>query len=205
MMDDAASRPPGPARHDVVGVFANSTVAQAVARRVVDLGVSPSSVRVDDAGARVESIRAEMREEADNTIVGPGSVGPFTREMTRGIAAYVVLGVVAGAILALPLGLISIGSLGLGVRLAIAAALGAVTGATIGFELGGGLGAKGPAEPLAAERGVAVSVGVEDSLAATVVRIMREAQPIRLDLGTIEGNPVDTITTEADSAAARRS
>jgi hypothetical protein len=46
-----------------------------------------------------------------------------------------------------------------------------------------------------------VSVSVVDSLAADVVRIMREAQPLRLDVGTVEGNPVETLDTDESTAS----
>lgn len=189
-------------QHDVVGVFADATMADAVAKRVTGMGVPAADVRVGDPGAVVESLKAEMREEVDKLLRGPGNVGPFTKEMSKGIVRFTSLGLVAGAVLALPLGLIEWWSLSLVSRLVIAACVGAVTGATIGFEIGGGFGAKGPAEPLAAERGVPVSVTVRDDLAASVVRVMREANPIRLDLGTLEGNPVATLETEDDRSRA---
>lgn len=188
-------------QHDIVGVFADPTLALAVAQRVTALGVPSSAVEVADATARVESMKAEMRDETDNTFAGAGGVGPFTREMSKALVPSVLIGLCAGAILALPLGLIEWWSLELVKRLVIAACVGAATGATIGFELGGGFGARGGRDAMAAERGVPVSVRVADSLAADVVRIMREAQPLRLDVGSVEGNPVATLDADESTAS----
>jgi hypothetical protein len=188
------------AEHEIVGVFRDQQTASSVARRIVGLGVSPSDVRVGDRAADVLALRAEMREEADNTIVGPGPVGPFTKEMTKGIVALVVLGGIVGGLVCLPLGLLHFAGLSLAARLVIAGLVGVFTGSTVGFMVGGGLGAKGPDVPLAAERGVTVAVRVRDDLAASVARPMRDASPIRLDLGSIEGNPVETLATEEDLA-----
>ncbi|HEX7168927.1 MAG TPA: hypothetical protein VF230_18260 [Acidimicrobiales bacterium] len=186
--------------HDIVAVYRDHAVARRVAQQVEALGVAPGSIRMDDAATRVESLKAEMREEADNTIVGPGNVGPFTTGMTKGVVKHVGGWAVALTLLCLPLGLVEWWDVALGTRLAIAAIVGAVTGATIGFVAGGGFGAEGPNRRLAAERGVTLAVSVVDSLAPRVVSAMRDADPIRLDLGSLEGNPVDTIMTEEDTA-----
>ena len=49
---------------------------------------------------------------------------------------------------------------------------------------------------LAAERGISVAVTAPAAKAADVVRIMRDGQPIRLDLGSLEGDPIATIETD---------
>jgi hypothetical protein len=51
---------------------------------------------------------------------------------------------------------------------------------------------------LAAERGVSVAVSAPGPKAAEVVRIMRAAEPIRLDLGSLEGDPIATIETDEE-------
>jgi hypothetical protein len=184
----------------ILGVFADRAAADGVVRRLRDVGVATSAVRVDEPGGRVASLKAEMREEADNTIVGPGNVGPFTKEMSKGVALWVVVGALVGAAVALPFGLISFGHLGLVTRLVIFGAVGLFTGSTIGFVAGGGLSAGGGYDPLAAEQGVTVTVDAPDSLASEVVRVMRSADPLRLDLGSLDAGaaPVDTFTTRED-------
>lgn len=186
--------------NEIVGVYADPTIADGVARRVGDLGIPASSIRIDEAGGRVESMKAEMREEVDNTFVGPGSVGPFTKEMSKGIARQTIVWTVAGAVAGCLLALFDWpgSDLEFTTRLVIAALVGAATGATIGFVWGGARGAM--REPsghnLAAERGVSVAVTTPAAKAADVVRIMRDGQPIRLDLGSLEGDPIATIETD---------
>jgi hypothetical protein len=198
-----AQHPNHSSMHDIVGVFGDAMIAEGVARRIVDLGVPRSEVRVGTAGARVEAMKAEMREEADNTIVGPGNVGPFTKEMTKGMGRQIVGWTIAFAIVGAVLSVIAWPGTNLPfiARLPIAVIVAAVAGATVGFVRGGGAG--GAHEPslhgLAAERGITISATVSDQLAADVVRIMRDAQPIRLDVGSVEGTPVATIETEEDA------
>ena len=188
---------------DIVGVFGDAMIAEGVARRIVDLGIARSDVRVGSADARVESMKAEMRDEADNTIVGPGNVGPFTKEMAKGLSRQVVAYTIGFAIVGGLLAFLDWPGTNLPfiARLPIAVIVAGVAGATAGFVRGGGAGAA--REPslhgLAAERGIAISATVPDALAADVVRVMREAQPIRLDVGSVEGTPIATIETEEDA------
>lgn len=186
------------ARHEILGVFGDQATADHAVRRLRDVGVAPQDVRVGDAAASVAAMKAEMREQADNTIVGPGNVGPFTKEMAKGVVVWVTVGALLGGLLVLPLGFIEFFDLPLGVRLLIAAAVGVATGSTIGFVAGGGLAAEGGYDPLAAEEGVTVAVAVPAEVASEVVRVMRSCHPLRLDLGSLEGAPVDTLATEEE-------
>jgi hypothetical protein len=191
------------ARHEILGVYPDQATADAVVGRLRE--VAPAGdvqVRVGGAAASVASMKAEMREEADNTIVGPGNFGPFTEEMTKGVVVWVTVGALLGGLLVLPLGFVEILDLSLATRLVIAALVGVATGATAGFVAGGGLAAGGGHDQLAAERGVAVAVDVPASIASEVVGMMRAAQPLRLDLGSLEGAPVDTFQSEARESPA---
>jgi hypothetical protein len=188
--------------HEIIGVFRDAETASSVARHVISLGIPAADVRVGDRAAEVMALRAEMREEADNAIVGVGSVA-FTKEMTKGIVAMTVLGAIIGGLVFLPLGLWHFAALSTAARLAIAAAVGVFTGSVAGFVIGGGFGAKSPDDALAAERGIPVAIRVRDDMAAAVVRVMRDGNPIRLDLGSIEGNAIETITTEEHLSRSR--
>lgn len=190
---------PGVPGEELVAVFRDDHAAEAAADAVRRMGVDPGRIRVGEEGDEVASLRAEMREEIEHTIAGPGSFGPFTKEMAKGAAAGVVLATVAGAVLALPLGLIDVGGLSLPARLVIAAVVGAAAGATLGFVLGGGLGAKGPGDKLAVERGVAVGVRLGGrERADEVVAALEEQKPIRLDVVSRRGQPIQTVTTEEE-------
>ena len=184
--------------HEVVGVFRTSEAAEAAAdaaARVASSGVAP---RIGQPGDEVASLKAEMREEMQHTTVGAGNVGPFTKEMTKGVSVGTVIGAAAGAVLALPLGLIEWEPIGLVLRLLIAAAVGAATGATVGF-MAGGFTAKGPGIPLAAERGttVVVEVATPEEI-ERVTDAMRQHDPIRIDLTTSGGDAVSTLSTEEE-------
>lgn len=188
----------GPDRR-VVAVFADPAAAKSAADAVRGAGVDQTRIRVGDQSAEVAALRGEMREEMEHTMVGPGNVGPFTKEMSKGVVGGVVIGTVIGVVVCLPLALIEFADVSLPGRLLIAAIVGAFAGATLGFVMGGGLGAKGPGEPLAAERGVTVAVEASDpEEAARVADVLKEREPIRLDAMLADGQPADTVTTEED-------
>ncbi|MEA3077549.1 MAG: hypothetical protein QOF60_2457 [Actinomycetota bacterium] len=183
--------------NEVVAVFRTEQDAEEAARDVRSvLGRGP---RVGGRTAEVESLKAEMREELEHTVVGPGSIGPFTKEMTKGLLVGVTLGVIVGFVVSVPLGLVPFPSVGLGTRLVIAGVVGAFAGATIGFVDGGGLAAKGPLEPLAAERGtpVVVDVRTPDEIRRATDAFRRHG-PIRVDLTTADGRPITTLTNEEE-------
>jgi hypothetical protein len=184
--------------HEVIAVFDDEDTAR-TAGEAAEAALR-SHPRVGEEQDAVTSLKAEMREELQHTTAGAGNVGPFTKEMTKGIAAGTPIGAVVGAVLALPLGLIPLMSIGLVPRLVIAAVVGAAAGATVGFMLGG-FTAKGPAIPLAAERGTTIAIPVRTPEEIGVVTGILEGHgPIRIDLTTDEGNPVSTVATEEDPA-----
>jgi len=183
---------------EVIGVFRDAQAARAAADAAAKVTSSNTTPRVGDAEDGVASLKAEMREEMQHTTVGAGNVGPFTKEMTKGLSAGTTIGLVVGAVLALPLGFIEWMSLGLVPRLLIAAAVGAAAGATVGF-MAGGFTAKGPGQKLAAERGTTVTIDVRTpEEVEAVTAVMRRHDPIRIDLTTIDGNAISTLTTEEE-------
>ena len=188
---------------NLIGVFRDERAAREAADAAAEAGVDRSRIRIGERGDQVASLRGEMSEEMGNTVAGPGNVGPFTKEASKGIAVTTPVATVAGAVLALPLALLPIpfGDLGLGVRLLIAAAVGAAAGATLGLVLGGGLAAKGPGEELAGERGVTLGISFDDTEEADrVARALSQRDPIRLDVMRDDGKPGPTVTTEEDSS-----
>jgi hypothetical protein len=187
-----------PDTKEIIGVFRDERTARAAAEAAAQVTSSSMTPRVGNAEDGVASLKAEMREEMQHTTAGAGNVGPFTKEMTKGLRTGTLVGIVAGAVLALPLGFIEWMSLGLVPRLLIAAAVGAAAGATVGF-MAGGFTAKGPGAPLAAERGTTVTIDVrtpEEIEAVTAV--MRRHDPIRIDLTTVGGNAISTLSNEEE-------
>jgi hypothetical protein len=165
----------------------------------MDAGIPRERIGMDRPEDEVAAIHAEMREEVEHTVIGPGPVGPFTKEMTKGLAKAVPIGVVVGMAIALPFAFIPVSGVSFLVRLLVALGVGAAAGGTAGLVIGGGLGAKGPAEPVAADRGVTVRIPCRsrDEAKALADRLER-LDPIRVDLMTAFGQPSGTVATEED-------
>lgn len=183
---------------EVIAVFRDQGAARAAAD-AASRAVSGAKPRVGGEGDDVASLKGEMREEMQHTVAGAGNAGPFTKEMTKGLSVGTLGGSLIGVVLGVALGFIPWGSIGLGPRLIIGAIVGAAAGATIGFVTGGGLAAKGPAEPLAAERGTTVTIDVRTpEEIERVSEALRGHDPIRIDVATAEGDAVSTVTTEEE-------
>src|ERR687891_234867 len=89
---------------------------------------------VDRRGA----LRGEMADELESTVVGPGSVGPFTKSMSKGLARWVPLGTVLGVIGGALLGLLPWpGGLDVVPRLILGGVTGGSAGEPVGFPPGG--------------------------------------------------------------------
>lgn len=187
----------------VVGVYADDAAAERAIEAAERAGAS-SVVRGGRAD-HVASLHDEMREEMEHTFVGPGNVGPFTKEMTKGMVRWTPAWTLLFMVLAVPVAFIPFADLSFWVRLAIVEAVAVATGATIGFMvgliLGGGEADKGidrQERALAAERGVVVGVTVDELEAERVADAMATADPIRLDISGMEGQPLSTLATEED-------
>jgi hypothetical protein len=113
----------------------------------------------------VNALRQEQRDEVEGTMVGAGNVGPFTKGMNRGMAAWVPLWTGIGALIGLAVGL----ALGGGGWLVVTLIVGAFAGATFGFSAGGFVGSRRRGEGDAA---------MDDP---SVVRKQTSPDPIRLD------------------------
>jgi hypothetical protein len=85
----------------------------------------------------VDSLRQEQRDEVESTMVGAGNVGPFTKGMSRGVAVWVPIGTIVGALIGLALAPLVMED---GVILMVI--IGAVAGATFGFSVGGFVGSR---------------------------------------------------------------
>lgn len=96
------------------------------------------TVTVDAPSDRERVARAEMRDEVESMVAGPGNVGPFTKGMTKGIARWVPAAIVIGVVVGLLLGwLVSLLGVPVVFALVAGAAIGAFAGGTVGFVAGG--------------------------------------------------------------------
>ena len=177
----------------LLAVFPDIDAARAAAEAVQRMGLPGDAVRIGDHEDEVRALRAEMHEEMSNTWVGPGNVGPFTEEMTKGLVVGSAIGAAVGALIGALAALVFMSNVDVLLRIVVGAAIGGLGGGVLGFVDGGGLGAKGPAEPLAAERGVPVLVRSND---LSVEQTLEEFHPLRIDLLNGQGHPVGTVATD---------
>jgi hypothetical protein len=187
--------------HNVEAIFSSEEAARAAAttmEREFDGEVTRDTV-LDHRAA----LRAEMRDEVEATVVGPGNVGPFTKGMTRGIALWVPVCTVAGAVLGVVLALLPWAS-GMSTVWRIVAGLliGAAAGATTGFVVGGGFRPRQEEEgaEFASERGWVVGLHTDDlATAERAERGLREQGAERVDRADAAGYPVAIRSRERDT------
>jgi hypothetical protein len=187
-------------RTSVIGVFPSREEARAAAAAAQRAGADPAAIRLADREDRVRVLEAEMQDEVDTSLMGPGNVGPFTKEMQRAILPLTIVGLVVGAVLALPLAAIHFADIAAWGRVLIVVVVGAAIGAVVGFQFGGAYGARRPEEKLAGERGVTIAI---DDAPASAVDALRAMHPIRLDAFERNGRALRPITTDEDSSPRR--
>ena len=186
-------RPVANAGPRLVAVYESEATARRAAAAAMQAGAAREDVRVADDLDAVVSLQGEMREEMEHTLVGPGNVGPFTKEMTKGMFIGIVAGGLIGLVVALPFAAIGFAGWPLWLRLVVVAVCGVVAGSTVGWIVGGAFAARRPEESLAAERGVTVAAPATQSIERALVA----AAPIRVDVVDANGQPVATPATEA--------
>ena len=189
----------------VVGVFRDRPAAEQAARaarRAAEL--NEDQVGIDAEADERFSLRGEMREEVDHTVAGPGPVGPYTKEMTKGLVRSHALWVPVGVLVALPLAFIPIGNTSLVFRLVLWGIVGGIAAAVVSLATGGGLSAKGPADSMAVERGVTVGIMARNADQARMAAdAMAKHDPIRLDTGVAE-RPTGMVTREPEDEKAEK-
>ncbi|MFP5326632.1 MAG: hypothetical protein ACLGHT_04020, partial [Acidimicrobiia bacterium] len=105
------------------------------------------------------------------------------------------LGGVIGAVVIMLLAPFVLTDMSVVSRLVILGACGFVAGSTVGLVAGPGFSAKGPDEPVAAERGVTVSMPLTDP---GMREVFSNAGAIRVDEVTDQGEPVINLEAEGD-------
>jgi hypothetical protein len=186
-------------REHLLAVYASRRRAEAAARIARRTGAGPGDVRIGDALDRVVAVEAEMREEMEHTLAGPGNVGPWTKEMVKGMTLGTLLGAALGVVVTLPLAAFDLG-MAWWTRLTLVVVVGAACGGTAGWVLGGGFGARRSDEPLAAEEGVTVAAPATPALERALAR----TRPIRLDVVASDGRPVRTVRTRPPEPIVRK-
>jgi hypothetical protein len=174
----------------LVAVFRDRNEAERVAADLRAAGVPGDAVRIGDERDTLGSIRSEMRDELDHS-TGAERAGWFA----------VVLGAVIGAVVGLPFAFIPTDDLAWSARLLVTCGIGALAGAAVGFVAGGSLALGGPADQVAAQRGVTLALEDDVDRARGIVVARR---PLRLDLVEAGQLPVQPLATDDDHQARGR-
>jgi len=187
---------PANEKFEFIGVYRDERAARSAADGAIAAGARRDSVRIGDTRDEREELRAEMRDEMSNSFANIATTAPITKEAAKGMSIGVPVATVIGAAVGLLIGLLPWANVGLGFRILVGVICGAGAGALVGY-YAGALTAKGPAEQLAAERGVTLRVVAPDLETAKVVaRRLADFRPIRLDSDDNERFGWDTLTTE---------
>lgn len=180
----------------LLGVYETRQQAEAAARLAREAGVPENAIRIGDERDEVPALEAEMREEMTQSVVSPQAALVLPKRAAKAMSLVLPVAAVIGGLIGVPFAFMHFGNLAIGGRLLITVLIGAAAGVTAGYVFAGAA-VRGPAEPLAAERGVTVRIGSVDQ---AVVDALAASNPIRLDV--VEGDTtVDlrTVTTEEDS------
>jgi hypothetical protein len=172
----------------LVAVYDSESDARAAGAALMRAGIDGSQLMVNRDVDRLASVGGEMRQEMDETMLGPGNFGPFTRDMSRGMLLGTVVGGAVGLVLALPFAAFSFGDWPVWARLLVVAIVGIAVGSTVGWLLGGGFGAERASEQLAAEHGTTLAVPAS----ALAQQVLRDTRATRIDVVTEDGRPLMT-------------
>lgn len=182
-------------------MYRDEQAARSAADAAVAAGAGRETVRIGDARDEREELRAEMREETSNSWGNILTDAPIPKEAAKGMSVGVPVAAVIGGIIGLIIGLFPWANVGIGFRIIVGVICGAAAGAIVGY-YAGAFTAKGPAEKLAAERGVTVRVVAPTSDSAkAVARRLAEFHPIRLDSDGNEEYGWDTLATEESESS----
>lgn len=179
----------------LVAVFPDRQIAERAVQDAVGAGARREDIRIDEELDERASMRGEMRQELESAFISPQAVVALPKEAAKGTGAMVLLYGLACGLAMMVLAPFVLSDMGLGARLAILGGIGFVAGATIGIVVGPGFSAKGPNEPIAAERGVTVSLPLTDE---GLAEIFRNAGAIRVDEVTDQGEPIINLTSDGD-------
>src|SRR4051812_45582168 len=177
----------------LVAVYDSEDQAREAVRALERSGVDVAQVRIADDRDHISAIEGEMRSESVNTVAGPGNVGPFTKEMTRGSLLGILVGAVVGFLAALPFAIVGVFDMSTWAGALLVEGVGIIVGATVGWIIGGAFAARRDDEPLAAEQGTTVAVPLSKDAEATLIATNAR----RIDIVEPDGQPV-TVVAERD-------
>jgi hypothetical protein len=147
-------------------------------------------ITVDAEEDKRAVMRADMRDEVEASVMGPGSVGPQTKAMTKGIVKWVTICTLVGSLSPVLVGLLAWPST---TALITSAAVGAAAGATFGFIIGGFLGPREHNEGQTdAESNIVVGIHTDNPEdIEKAEHAVSELETTRTDRVSVTGRPVD--------------
>ena len=183
----------------IIAAFEDDAAAHRAAEAVKQAGVEATRVRVGSEGDQRAELQAEMKEELENSIIGPGNFGPFTKEMQKGMGIGMAIAVPVGVVLGVIVAVLPIWGTAPGLdtftRVLIGLAVGGAGGMTMGFVLGGGWkpAFTDEGEPVA-DHGPTVAVSTTDPVEADrAASTLRRHGAARVDRVTPDGQPIDRL------------
>ena len=192
-MTDPAFTPSS--ERELLVVYPTPEAAGHARDRLLDLGINPASIRIDEESDEIASLRAEMHEEVTQAWIVPTAAFVATKESVKGMGFVGGMAILASLAIAIPLAFIDFGA-SLGVRLVWFSIIAVAVGGTIGFIAGASAGVKRPGELMAAHRGTVLRVNEDTpALRASLV----ELHPIRLDEISHDDTPLETVMTEDET------
>jgi len=180
-------------RH-VIAVLRSRDEAERAARQLERLGVDRRLIRIDDPADVTTSLRAEQRQELDDSVIMPQASFIATKEGTRGFVAIGVVTLIVSLLVAFPVALIDFG-LSYWWRYLIVFAIIMTMGFTLALVFGPSLGTKDKDDVAAATRGSLLYVGANSP---SIREALSGCDAIRVDEVSPAGDPKSTVYTESD-------
>ncbi|MDQ5815563.1 MAG: hypothetical protein M3516_04620 [Actinomycetota bacterium] len=167
------------APHNVVAAYVERDAALAARERLLQEGVDEGSISIDARADALMVADAEMRQEADGLVGGPGLVA--TESQSKGAGAGFLIAGAIGAAIGLAIGAIVFDST---FGLIVCAIVGAVAGTIFGGTAGGFVRSRTKEKPRRSLQGYNVALGVHSDSAESVDRaeaILKATAPSRLE------------------------
>lgn len=175
---ESDAREPDGRPDNVVAAFVDREAALAARERLVREGVDRASISIDARSDALMVADAEMRQEADGLVGGPGVVA--TESQSMGAGAGILLAGVVGAVIGAIVGALAFGTMGL----IVCAIVGAVAGAVFGGTAGGFVRSRTKENPRRSLEGYHVAIGVHSDNVEDIERaeaVLKATAPSRLE------------------------
>ena len=166
------------APHNVVAAFVDREAALAARDRLVREGVDQALISIDARSDALMVADAEMRQEADGLVGGPGVVA--TESQSKGAGAGILLAGIVGAVIGAIVGAIAFGTTGL----IVCTIVGATAGAVFGGTAGGFVRSRTKENPSRSLEGYNIALGVHSDNVEDIERaeaVLKATAPSRVE------------------------